>query len=279
MRSAGGRRSRGARSAARFRAPAGRRPRGSSPTARSRGAQVRVGVGVVVAPVVLVVASAGISRSSSARRSATPPGSYSIVVTATVEPTANTSPGRARTSRGASTLDPCGDIDDLPVPRGPQPHSAAVDRHRVIPSHPHAGEPALAELQDAGRRARRPADRASPSPTGSPSTRTAPLGEAPPRLRGRDPEGLRDQRRQVDRVAVGGQTTSAMSSGSSWRTCTWSKRASASAAAPASWKRSTSARASARLASRGPSAGSGAESSSSEYQSASDASGMLSVLP
>ena len=43
--------------------------------------------------VVLVVAAPrarGTSRSSSARRSATPPGSYSIVVTAAVEPVTNT---------------------------------------------------------------------------------------------------------------------------------------------------------------------------------------------
>ena len=86
----------------------------------------------------------------------------------------------------------------------------------------------------------------------------SPLVDQATRLAARQPKVLRQERRQVDRPVwpTGIHNASSTSSGTSLRTCSWSKRASAAAAASAPWKRSTRRRASSRSASPGCRSGS-----------------------
>ena len=97
--------------------------------------------------------------------------------------------------------------------------------------------------------------RAAPAPgRGRPPQHLAvephgPLADQPPRLARGEAELVRDQRRQVDRPAAAAKPATWISSGSSRRTWTWSKRCSAASPAPSPWKRSVSRRASSRFVS------------------------------
>ena len=150
--SAAGRRSRSARAAARFRARAARRRAGSSPMARSqrpagaRGRSCRGSGGCARSR-----RWAGIRRSSSCWRSRTPPGSCSIVVTATVEPVAKTvmiprSTPDVATTRATpsvmSTMSPFPCVSRRSIP----PWTAIRSPPRS--NHLDPREPPLAELQD-----------------------------------------------------------------------------------------------------------------------------------
>src|SRR6185437_2871053 len=137
------------------------------------------------------------SRSSSRWRSETPPGSYSMVVTPTVAPIANTQ-ARPRSTPLVATMRATPSVRSTmwPLPgvctRSIPPPTAIAPLLRNL----HAREAALAHLQHAAveilsghvqdaARNRLPVepDRA--------------LGQAPARLRGRDTERLRQQRGQV----------------------------------------------------------------------------------
>ena len=134
---------------------------------------------------------------------------------------------------------------------GPQP---AVSRLR----HPQAPVAALADLEHLAVELRRRAGRAAPPPAPSPSIRTPPCSiSRRASLRLRPNCSASSAGRWTDPFGpLASTTASAISSGTSLRTCTWSKRSSAAAAASAPWKRSTSRRASSRLASPGCRSGS-----------------------
>src|SRR4051794_11757784 len=139
---------------------------------------------------------AGISRSSSACRSATPPGSYSIVVTATVEPTANTTatpvstperPTIDRTPSVRSTIAPlpgvlsrsspaCTAIASGPDPEPPELALAALE-HRAV-------QAVGVEVEPVGRQ--RLAVQLD-----------AALGEPAPHVRARHAQALGEELRQV----------------------------------------------------------------------------------
>ena len=124
--------------------------------ADQRRALVRVGVGVVIQPVVLVVALGWDERSSSARRSATPPGSNSIVVIAAVDPRtkAVTSPS-ATGPYGHDPLDVCGDVNDVGVPLRRVAQLPAVHGHALTLANedrlsPESGDAASANRERLG---------------------------------------------------------------------------------------------------------------------------------
>src|ERR1700758_5156946 len=141
------------------------------------------------------------SRSSSAWRSLTPPGSYSIVVTATVAPTANTVT-RPRSTELAATIRSTPSVRSTMCP-WPGVWSRSMPPHTPMPLPDlDPGEAPLAELQDApvelgGGQVERPGGHGlavDPHPA---------LGQAAPSLGCRDPERAGQQGREVHDLAVG----------------------------------------------------------------------------
>ena len=151
----------------------------------------------------------GISRSSSAWRSWTPPGSYSIVVMATVDPVANTVTTPRSTPAVGTTLSTPGVMSTMcPFPgvsiRSRPPWTVIGDPASSSPGVSatwtrarsgacRAGGPCRRPRPPAGRAPR--ADRLAVEPDSA-------LGEGAPGLGSRDPERAREQRRQMDVALV-----------------------------------------------------------------------------
>ena len=212
---------------------------------------MRVGVVVVVARVVGVVAALGPrARHESLEhlgQVGTPPGSYSIVVIAAVEPVTKTvtTPCVDRCRRAARRAGPRGGRRS-----GPRPGRAAAAARCGPPQAASRGAGSGACRPGARARRARSAGTSSVGATGSPSSFTPPWASVR-RASERDPpnaSAISSGRCTVPRAAA--STYSSMSSGSSRSTRRGRSALGRRGAPPSPWKRATSARASARLASR-----------------------------
>ena len=207
----------------------------------SDGPLVGVGVRVVVEAVVLVVALGRNEPVEQRLRSATPPGSYSIVVTAAVEPTANTvTTPRSHAGRPHHPGHPVGDVDHVAVTAGLEPEQSAVDGHPGVTPGRVNRHPGVVTRTRAKRR--RPSCSTLPSTwaTGRSSGRRTPgrRPAAPPPGPGFAAPRTSRRRTPAPAAPAGAprrppapNSTSGMSSGSSCRTWTRSNCSSAACAA------------------------------------------------
>ena len=244
-----------------------------------------MGVGVVVEPVVLVARPDGGpgARAVPGGRS-TPPGSYSIVVIATVEPVANTVTTPRSTLGGCDhAADPSGEVDDVPVARGVSsrswpPWTATVSRRASRPAFTRANRrfPSWITLPSSASASRS----SDPSAHGLAVEPHPALGERAPRLGGRDAERLRAAARAgAPCASVARPVDLATSSGSSRRRWTAVKRLLRGLRGLVPWNLPTSARASARLASRSAPHSGDPAVEQQPVPVLSEESGMLIVLP
>ena len=208
-----------------------------------------------------------------------PPRSNSIVVTASVEPTPNTTATPSctweartteRTPSVRSTISPSPRVETRSRP--PCAATQPATRTRAKRRLPARRTRAVDALAAAGRA----------RPTTASSTRTPPGRDQAARLRARHPERVAQRLRAVDRVAVGGRHASPWASRRARPRCTKTRSNAASAACAAS--RAVVAlddrpRQRALGVARAAASGSGSRPSSSRYHVPIASSGSDSVLP